>query len=74
MKKNKVSIISTLFAAALTACGGGGGGTPTSPAITPATGAALDLATSYLLAFDKSLISAIPASGTEALASTDGVH
>ncbi|UUZ70309.1 hypothetical protein LP416_15350 [Polaromonas sp. P2-4] len=65
----KTLALSSLFLATLSACGGGGGGAPAS---TAASGAALNLATSFLAAYDASLAASIPATGAAALALTDG--
>jgi hypothetical protein len=84
MKKN-LALVSVLFAATLAACGGGGGSpspapveggvASTPPASTPpapAVGVALDLAKAHLAAYDASIATSVPVSGTAALALTDG--
>lgn len=69
----KLSLVSVLLTAALTACGGGGGTAPApAPAPSPATGAALDLAKTMLSGYDTSLATAIPTTGASATVLTDG--
>jgi hypothetical protein len=51
---------------------GGGGSEAPAPAPAPATGAALDLAKTFLAAYEASIATSVPASGAAALALTDG--
>jgi hypothetical protein len=75
-KMKNLSALSFLCAATLVACGGGGGGSTPAPAPAPAstaaTGSAIDLAKTFFTTYDTSLATSIPASGTSALALTDG--